>query len=260
MAETMTAVDVAPDKVQLGQRAARFCAETIKKVLSEKGSARIIVATGASQFEFLEALCTEDVAWDKVTAFHLDEYVGMDHTHKASFRRYLQERFFQKISPPCAAVHFLGGETGAVEGEAAEAACAAYESKLLEGDIDLACIGIGENGHIAFNDPPVADFNDPKMVKVVPLDEKCRQQQLGEGWFETLDNVPTHALSQTCTSIMRCKVISVHVPDERKADAVLGTLTADISTACPGTLLRRHDACYLWLDPPSASRLPDSMK
>jgi len=255
-ASNQIAVDVAPDKVELGKRAATFCAGVINSVVAEKGSARVIVATGASQFEFLEALVKEAVPWDKVTAFHLDEYVGMTETHKASFRGYLKERLFDQISPSCAAVHYLGGAAGAVEGAAAEQACADYEKLLMEGDIDLACIGIGENGHIAFNDPPVCNFEDPVMVKVVPLDDKCRQQQLGEGWFPTFDDVPTHALSQTVPSMMRCKCISVQVPDERKAEAVRGTLGDEISHACPGTILRTHPNCKLWLDPPSASLLP----
>jgi glucosamine-6-phosphate deaminase len=222
-------VSISNDKDSLGRRGAAFVADYIRTTVATNGSARIIVATGASQFEFLQHLVAEpSVPWDKVTAFHLDEYVGMDEKHKASFRGFLNERFFNLIQPSCKEVHLLGGPTGKLDKSGAETACTVYGAKLLEGDIDIACIGIGENGHIAFNDPPVADFNDPVMVKVVPLDDACRNQQLGEGWFPTFDDVPTHAMSLTCPAIMRCKVISVHVPDERKADAVKGTITQEV--------------------------------
>ena len=245
-----------PFALQLGKRGASFCAAEINAAIAKKGYARIIIATGASQFEFLESLVQESVAWDKVDVFHLDEYIGLDETHKASFRGYLQERFFQKVSPKCRSANLLGGETGVVEfGADADAKIKAYGEKLLEDEMDLACIGIGENSHIAFNDPNLCDFNDANMVNVVPLDVKCRMQQVGEGWFNGLDDVPTHAMSLSCPAIMRCKVVSVHVPDARKAEAVLGTLNAPVSNACPGTLLRTHPNCRLWLDPPSASLL-----
>jgi glucosamine-6-phosphate deaminase len=169
-------------------------------------------------------------------------------THPASFRKYLKERILDKVQPK--EVHYLNGDAPNVEAEVLH-----YENLLKEHPIDIACIGIGENGHIAFNDPPVADFNDPKLVKVVELDEPCRKQQLGEGWFPTLDDVPTHALSLTISAIMGCKAISCVVPDERKAEAVYNTLNAEISTACPATILRTHADCILYLDEGSASKL-----
>jgi len=251
--------DVSGTKVETGRRAAVMVAEVVRSLVAEKGAARIIVATGASQFEFLQALVAEkSVPWDKVTAFHLDEYVGMSEDHKASFRGYLQERLFSKAQPSFKEVHFLGGPTGAVAaGAAAEEACAQYSQLLMEGPIDIACIGIGENGHIAFNDPPVCDFEDPKMVKVAALDEQCRQQQVGEGWFPSLAEAPTHALTLTVPAIMRSNIISVVAPDLRKANAIKEALEGPITTACPASILRKHPHCHFWLDLQSASAMND---
>jgi glucosamine-6-phosphate deaminase len=239
-------VHVSADKHALAAAAAEYAARTIEATIDARGSARVIFATGASQFEFIEALLRLPVRWDCVTAFHLDEYVGLPISHGASFRKYLKERLFSKMDPPPAAVHYLDPED--VSG---------YEAALAAGDIDLANIGIGENGHIAFNDPPPGgcDFHDARLAKKVPLDTACRQQQLGEGWFATLDEVPTHAITLTVPAIMRCKRISCVVPDERKAKAVRGTLKDPISESCPGTILRTHPDCRLWLDTASAALL-----
>lgn len=179
--------------------------------------------------------------------FHLDEYCGLPETHGASFRKYLRERLFSKLSPQCKAVHYLDPDK-----------VKEYASLLAYDAIDIACIGIGENGHIAFNDPPPggADFHDPLLVKKVALDDACRQQQHNEGWFPTLADVPTHAITLTVPAVMRCAAISCVVPDGRKAMAVRGTLNDPISTACPATILRTHPACTLWLDPPAASLIP----
>ena len=243
-------VRVLPDKQQVGLAAATFVANKILTIVEKKGAARVIVATGASQFEFLAALIkVPSMPWDKVTFFHLDEYVGLDETHGASFRKYLRERLFSKLSPPPAAVNYLDPLT----------AEANYGALLADGPIDLACIGIGENGHIAFNDPPVADFKDPKPVKMVELDEACRQQQLGEGWFASIADVPTHAITLTVPSIMNAACISCVVPDERKAAAVKGAVQDAISTACPATILRTHPDCTMWIDTPAASLLPDTL-
>ena len=239
-------VSVSGTKAEVGARAADHVAQMIRKIVSEQGHARVIFATGASQFEFISELINhQGLPWAQVTAFHLDEYVGISNEHPASFRKYLRERLFDKLSPPCAAVHYLDPSDPE-----------SYARVLAAGDIDLACIGIGENGHIAFNDPPVADFNDPLLVKLVELDEACRQQQLGEGWFPSMADVPTHAISLTVPAIMRAKTISCVVPDERKADAVLHALTGPISTACPASILRDHPETHMWLDSASASRLP----
>jgi len=231
-----------------GQAAAQFVAKKLAETVAAKGAARMILATGASQFSFLDALKNEDVDWKKITVFHLDEYLGMADTHPASFRKYLKERILEEVAPK--AVHYLNGDSDDVEAVLKE-----YSDMLLEDDIDIACIGIGENGHIAFNDPPVADFNDPAWVKVVELDEACRKQQMGEGWFPTIDDVPTHALSLTIPAIIRCKIISCVVPDERKSEAVYNTVNSEINTDCPATALRQHPETVLWLDGPAASRL-----
>ena len=240
-------VHVSADKYALGKAAAAEVAKAITEIVASKGEARVIFATGASQFEFLEALLTHsEIPWAKVTAFHLDEYVGLPETHGASFRKYLRERLFSKLSPPPAAVNYLDPDDPD-----------AYAARLGARAIDLACIGIGENGHIAFNDPPPGgcDFADPKLVKQVPLDLACRQQQLGEGWFASLADVPTHAITLTVPAIMRCERFSCVVPDERKALAVRGTLHEPIAPSCPATILRTHPACTLWLDAASASML-----
>ncbi len=232
----------------MGKASAASVAKKLEDAIKEKGFANLILATGASQFSFLEHLQQEKIDWKKITVFHLDEYKGMAITHPASFRKYLKERILDKVQPK--EVHYLEGDA-----EDLESVLAQYEELLRAHPVDVACIGIGENGHIAFNDPPVADFNDPKLVKVVELDEACRKQQLGEGWFPTFDDVPTHALSLTITAIMNCKHINCVVPDERKAEAVYNTINAEISTACPATILRTHPDTILFLDKGSASKL-----
>lgn len=241
-------VKVLESPEKLGESAAVFVAVKLGEAISEKGHANLILATGASQFQFLEHLQKLAIEWNKINVFHLDEYKDLPESHPASFRKYLKERIINNVQP--LQTHFLNGDA-----EDAEAEALRYEALLKEHPIDIACIGIGENGHIAFNDPPVADFNDPKLVKVVELDEACRKQQLGEGWFPTFDDVPTHAITLTITAIMGCKTISCVVPDERKAEAVYNTLNAEISTACPATILRQHPDTVLYLDKDSASKL-----
>lgn len=232
----------------MGKAAAENVAAFLNAAIAEKGFANLILATGASQFQFLEHLQKHEIDWQKITVFHLDEYKGLPETHPASFRKYLKERILEKVNPR--QVYYLNGDAADAEQEAAR-----YEALLKQHPIDMACIGIGENGHIAFNDPPVADFNDPHLVKVVELDEACRRQQLGEGWFPTFEDVPTHALSLTIPAIMRCKAISCVVPDDRKAAAVYNTLNAVVSTSCPATVLRTHPDTILYLDKGSASKL-----
>jgi glucosamine-6-phosphate deaminase len=241
-------VKIFANKDEMGKAAAISIAQKLNAAIAEKDFANLILATGASQFQFLEHLQQLAIDWKKITVFHLDEYKGMPVTHPASFRKYLKERILDKVQPK--AVHYLNGDAPDAETEVLR-----YENLLKAHPIDMACIGIGENGHIAFNDPPVADFNDPKLVKVVELDEACRKQQLGEGWFPTFDDVPTHALSLTIPAIMGCKAISCVVPDERKSEAVFNTLNAEISTAYPATILRTHPDTILYLDEGSASKL-----
>ena len=243
-------VHVGATKLEMAATAAAFVAAQVRGAVARHGAARVIFATGASQFEFIEALLAiPGLPWDRVTCFHLDEYCGISAEHPASFRKYLRERLFSKLAPPPAAVHLVDPD-----------AIDAYDALLLEGDIHLACIGIGENGHIAFNDPPVADFDDPKLVKVVELDEPCRLQQVGEGWFESLETTPTHAVTLTVPAIMRARVISCLVPDERKAVAVRDALCGEISTKCPASVLRRHRNAVFWLDPDSVSLTPSGQR
>lgn len=232
----------------MGKAAADFVAKSLNQTIAEKGFANLILATGASQFSFLEALKEKEIDWQKITVFHLDEYKGISDQHPASFRKYLKERILDEVAPQ--KIYFLNGDAENLEEEMNR-----YSELLQNHPIDLACIGIGENGHIAFNDPPVADFNDPKLVKIVSLDDDCRNQQLGEGWFPTFDDVPKEALSLTIPAIMSSKTISCVVPDARKANAIYNTLYTEISTKCPATILRTHLNTCLFLDQASASRI-----
>jgi glucosamine-6-phosphate deaminase len=234
--------------IEMGEAAADFVQKKLSEAIQVKGSANLILATGASQFSFLEALKEKEIDWQKITVFHLDEYKGISDSHPASFRKYLKERILNDVAPKC--VYFLNGDADDLEQEMKE-----YEEKLKKHPIDIACIGIGENGHIAFNDPAVADFNDPKLVKLVELDEACRNQQLGEGWFPTFDDVPKHALTLTVTAILNCEAISCVVPDQRKAEAVYNSLYNDISTDCPASILRTHPETVMFLDADSASKV-----
>lgn len=241
-------VRVFTDDISAGKSSADFVAKHLNDAIQAKGHANLILATGASQFAFIEALKTFPIDWSKITVFHLDEYIDLPETHPASFRKYLKERILDEVKP--FQVHYINGDAQDTEREVAR-----YEELLKAVTIDVACIGIGENGHIAFNDPWVADFNDPRLVKIVTLDDVSRHQQLGEGWFSTLEEVPKEAISLTIPAIMRCEVISCMVPDERKANAVYNTLNMEISTTCPATILRKHPHTVLFLDENSASRL-----
>jgi glucosamine-6-phosphate deaminase len=241
-------VQIFESSQEMGQASAEFVEKQLNEAVQQKGAANLILATGASQFSFLHALQEKSIAWNKITVFHLDEYKGISEQHPASFRKYLKERILDFVKP--AQVYLINGDAENLEEMLAE-----YAALLASHPIDVACIGIGENGHIAFNDPPVADFNDPRLIKVVKLDQPCRQQQLGEGWFPTLDDVPKEAVSLTIPAIMSCKTISCVVPDERKAKAVHNTLYGEISTACPASVLRRHPNAVLFLDLPAASQI-----
>ena len=241
---------IGKDKLDMAAKAARMAGDRIRKAIAERGEARIIVATGASQFEFLAALVKEpDIDWTKVTGFHLDEYVGIPVTHKASFRGYMRERFVAKTPQPMKAFNEVNGEAPDPEQEIDR-----LERLIRVAPIDVACIGFGENGHIAFNDPP-ADFDTNRAYRVVALDEKCRLQQVGEGWFPDLAAVPTHAFSMTVKQIMWSKAIVCTCPDERKAEAVKKCLEGPITNQAPGSVLQLHPDCGMFLDPPSASLL-----
>lgn len=241
-------VSIYQETKSMGMAAADFTAETLNKTIEEKGFANLILATGASQFSMLEALKEHEIDWKKITVFHLDEYKGISDQHPASFRKYLKDRILNEVAPK--KIYFLNGDAADLEKEMND-----YAEQLKKHPIDIACIGIGENGHIAFNDPPVADFKDSKLVKLVVLDEDCRKQQLGEGWFPTIDDVPKEALSLTIPAIMNSKIISCVVPDERKSQAVYNALYAEINTNCPATILRTHTHTRLFLDYASASKI-----
>ncbi|MGH6859416.1 MAG: glucosamine-6-phosphate deaminase [Phyllobacterium sp.] len=236
------------DKRALGAEAARLGAEAIRAAIAKKGGASIIVATGASQFELLEALvAADDIDWSKVTAFHLDEYVGMDVAHPASFRKYLQERF---VGP-------LGGKMtfhpiNAEDDAAAEAG--RIGALIADHEIDVCFAGIGENCHLAFNDPP-ADFDTDEPYIVVTLDEACRKQQMGEGWFASLDSVPEKAVSMSIRQILKSRLIILSVPDARKAQAVRDAVEGDIDPLHPASAMQGHSRTVLFLDPDSASKL-----
>jgi glucosamine-6-phosphate deaminase len=237
---------------QLGEAAAARAAELIRSAAAERGRARVIVATGNSQLAFIDALTSmADVPWDATEIFHMDEYAGMSDTHPASFRKWIRERVVDKVKP--AAAHYINGDVPDLKSE-----CERYALLLNAAPIDLAFVGIGENGHIAFNDPHVANFRDPLPIKVVDLDEACRKQQVGEGHFPSFEAVPREALTLTCPALMRAEHLICCVPDARKANAVKCSVEGPISEACPGSLLRRHPDAILYLDRQSASLLSRS--
>jgi len=232
---------------ELGKHASKKAAQLINQAIESQGFANVILATGASQFEVLNNLVTEEIPWEKVTMFHLDEYIGMSDKHPASFKKYLTERFLEKIDFAC--TYYL------IDGEADSAQEIKRVSDLIaKHPIDVALIGVGENGHLAFNDPP-ADFDTEAPYIEVELDHACRQQQFGEGWFDTFESVPTKAISMSIKQILKSKSLIVSVPDARKADAIFHTVNSELSNACPGTALRSHEDCMLFLDKASASKL-----
>jgi glucosamine-6-phosphate deaminase len=235
-------------KMEMARAAAEKAAELLKDAIARKGYAAFVAATGASQFEFLDLLAsTPEVDWARTTMFHLDEYVGMPETHPASFRRYLKERLIDRVHP--GTVHLIRGEAGDPLEE-----CQRLSRIIGEHEIDASFVGIGENGHLAFNDPP-ADFEVTDPYILVELDEACRRQQLGEGWFPSLDAVPRQAISMSVQQIMRSKAIVCTVPDRRKARAVHDCLTGEVTPLHPASILRQHEEAYLFLDADAASLL-----
>ncbi|WP_246272755.1 glucosamine-6-phosphate deaminase [Phyllobacterium pellucidum] len=244
----MVDIRILNDKEALGAAAADLGAEAIRRAIAEKSKASIIVATGASQFEVLRNLvAAKDIDWSKVTAFHLDEYVGMDIGHPASFRKYLNERF---VEPLAGKVTFYP-----IDAESDAHAEAERISKLISGhEIDVCFAGIGENCHLAFNDPP-ADFETEEPYIVVTLDEACRKQQFGEGWFPDLAAVPEQAVSMSIRQIMKSKFIVLSVPDARKAQAVKDAIEGEVDPRHPASIVQEHPNVVLLLDPTSASLL-----
>ena len=240
-------ISVSKTTAQMAVQAAKFAAREINRAIGEKGEARILLATGESQIEAIRCLTEEAVDWSKVVMFHLDEYMDLPETHIASFRKYLKERFVNIVNPK---------EAYLVDGEGdVKANIETITEKLKEAPIDVAFIGIGENGHVAFDDPP-ADFTTDEAYIIVDLDEKCKQQQVNEGWFKDLSEVPKQAVSMTVPQIMKSRVIVSIVPGIRKSDAVSKTLSAEeVTNMVPATILKTHENWNLFLDADSASKI-----
>ncbi len=237
------------DVDEMVRDAAVDAAAAIRAAIIARGEANVMLATGNSQLAFLvELVQMPDIAWDRVRAFHMDEYVGLAPTHSASFQRYMRERVAAQL--PFLEFNYLAGAAPDPEQEALR-----YEGLLRAHPLDLCCAGIGENGHLAFNDPPVAEFDDPRDVKVVALDEASRRQQVGEGHFASIADVPTHAITVTIPALLRAHRVLVIVPEARKARAVRAAMYGPISTACPASILRRQPNATLYLDLESSTLL-----
>jgi glucosamine-6-phosphate deaminase len=245
--EKLTA-EVYATRPEMGQAAADFAVEAIKKVLLEKEFANVIFAAAPSQNETLEALLKSDLDFTRIHAFHMDEYVGFGRECPQSFGTYLYDHVFGKL--PFGEVHYINGAA-----EDPEAECARYADLLTAYPTDIVFLGIGENAHIAFNDPWIADFNDPKLVKLVPLDEVCRNQQVHDGCFPTLDDVPTHAFSLTVPALVKAKHMFCTVPCATKAEAVYLTATAPITEDVPATAMRNHPHAVMYCDKDSGAKI-----
>ncbi len=238
---------VFPDKNKLAEAAAAQASDAIRRAIRERNAARIIAATGASQFEFLENLTKRDgIDWERVEMFHLDEYIGLPISHPASFRKYLLDRLINKVG--ISRYHLLDGE------RVPSQVIADVSAEIRKAPIDVAFVGIGENGHLAFNDPP-ADFETDDSYIVVELDEACRRQQLGEGWFKSLEEVPRRAISMTVKQILKAREIICIVPDARKADAVAKCFEGEVTPMAPASILRAHKNATAYLDKSSAALL-----
>jgi glucosamine-6-phosphate deaminase len=241
-------LSISPTKDAMAQAAANKAANLLRSAIARNGSATFVAATGASQFEFLEKLTTAPgIDWSHTTMFHLDEYIGIPVTHPASFRKYLSERLVDVVHPR--AVYLVDGEAPDPLAE-----CARLNALIAAHSVDVAFVGIGENGHLAFNDPP-ADFEIEDPYIVVDLDEACRRQQLGEGWFPSFADVPNQAISMSIQQIIKAKAIVCTVPDERKAQAIHDCFTGDVSPEHPASILRMHEDAFVYLDIDSASLL-----
>jgi glucosamine-6-phosphate deaminase len=246
-------IQIFNSRLELAQAAATNAADLIRQAIAARGQAFLIAATGASQFEFLDALVLQpDIDWSRVTFFHLDEYVALPKSHPASFRRYLQERIVDRVHP--AAFHFLNGD---VADPAAE--CRRVGELISRQAIDAAFVGIGENGHLAFNDPP-ADFETEEPYLIVKLDDACRGQQVGEGWFQTIEEVPTHAISMSIQQILKARTVLCVVPELRKAKAVRDCLELEVSPLHPASILQQHPAATIYLDHDSAALLTSNLR
>ncbi|HTN19689.1 MAG TPA: glucosamine-6-phosphate deaminase [Pelobium sp.] len=240
-------VKVYPTRAHMGIEAAELAAEKIKELLSEKDDLNIVFAAAPSQNEFLKALKLKaNVDWNKINAFHMDEYIGLDKVAPQGFGNFLKARIFDEL--PFKSVHYLNGSTENADGE-----CNRYAALLQQHPVDIVFMGIGENGHLAFNDPPVADFNDPKLVKIVELDEVCRQQQVNDGCFNSIEDVPLRALTLTLPCLISADYIFCMVPGPTKAQAVKNTVIQAIKEEYPSTILRTHPNAILFVDQDSGN-------
>jgi glucosamine-6-phosphate deaminase len=236
------------DREELGKSAAHYVAEQIRRLFGVEEHVRMVFAAAPSQNEFLKYLSQEKIDWQRISAFHMDEYLGLESGASQRFGNFLKERLFDVV--PFGSVYYIDSEAGDRRAE-----CKRYAELLQKKPIDIVCLGIGENGHIAFNDPPVADFNDPEAVKVVELDEVCRQQQVNDGCFTSITEVPTQAITLTIPVLMSAQFLSVVVPGRTKADAVEKTVRGPISEECPASVIRTHPNAILFLDKDSASKI-----
>ena len=241
-------VEIFETREEMGRVAAVKAAEIINETIAKNGVANVVFAAAPSQDDLLENLLKQDIDWSKVRGFHQDEYIGIDADEPAGFGNFLNRAIFHKVNfKEC---HYL-----LCDADQADSKCAEYTDLLKKYPIDLIFLGIGENGHLAFNDPAVADFNDPKMIKVVELDDVCRQQQVNDGCFATLNDVPKQAMSLTMSFIMSVPHAICVVPTVRKADAVYNALNGPVTTSCPASILREHKDATLYLDNDSASKI-----
>lgn len=243
--ETQLDVRIYHTRKEMGTAAAEKFAKEIEQLLKVKAEANVIFAAAPSQNEFLAALKYENLDWQRINAFHMDEYIGLAADAPQGFGNFLKDRLFDQFN--FKSVNYLNGNAEDIEEE-----CARYTSLLAKYPVDIVCMGIGENGHLAFNDPPVADFEDPKMVKVVVLDEVCRQQQVNDGCFTSLSEVPTQALTLTIPALLSASYLNCVVPGPTKAIAVANTLNSEITTENPATILRKHPKAVLFLDQDSS--------
>ena len=237
---------ICSDSKALGKSAADYIIGLLEEAIAKKGHARILMSTGASQFDTIAALIEKDFDWSKVEMFHLDEYVGIEETHIASFRKYLKEKFISKVN--LKAAYLIDGTPECIP---------VISAKIREEEIDVGLIGIGENAHIAFNDPP-ADFDTKEAYIIVNLNDTCKKQQVGEGWFATVDDVPKQAVSMSCYQIMQCRHIVSCVPHSVKANAIHDTLVNPLTNNTPATLLKKHPSAVVYTDLNSAARVNGS--
>jgi len=245
-------VQIYENRTEMGKAAAEELASKLKELLATRKNIRMIFASAPSQNEFFAHLAkiasSGKIDFSRITAFHLDEYIGLSADAPQGFGNFLQDKLFSKIQ--LGEVHFINSQAADAEAE-----CQRYAALINAAPIDIVCMGIGENAHIAFNDPPVADFNDPKLVKIVELDEMCRQQQVNDGCFATITDVPTHAITLTIPAIMRGEAIFCMVPGSTKANAVYNSLEKEVSTAYPASILRKKQGAVLYLDKDSSSKI-----